>query len=112
MERAKLANAKETERANSKSARAPLKKTGRKPKAEKLVCRYCGSDDLAPSFIKRSDRRCREVFQQALCFGVAGEQDKSQEVAPRAVTRDRSLMRSVPSSFCVTFAAQLARKVV
>src|SRR6266851_9401929 len=24
----------------------------RKSKSEKLVCRYCGSDDLAPSFIK------------------------------------------------------------
>jgi len=25
----------------------------RKSKSEKLVCRYCGSDDLVPSFIKR-----------------------------------------------------------
>jgi len=34
----------------------------RKSKSEKLVCRYCGSDDLAPSFIKRRDRRCRKCF--------------------------------------------------
>jgi hypothetical protein len=31
-------------------------KAVRKSKSEKLVCRYCGSDDLAPSFIKRRDR--------------------------------------------------------
>jgi hypothetical protein len=54
MERAKLANGKKTEPLNTKSARTPMKKTGSKPKAEKLVCRYCGSDDLAPSFVKRS----------------------------------------------------------
>jgi hypothetical protein len=28
----------------------------------RLVCRYCGSADLAPSFIKRRDRRCRKCF--------------------------------------------------
>ena len=32
--------------------------------AEKLVCRYCGSDDLAPSFKKRRDARCRACFKQ------------------------------------------------
>jgi len=31
---------------------------------EKVVCRYCGSDDLAPSFIKRRDARCRACFKQ------------------------------------------------
>ena len=30
----------------------------------KLVCRYCGSDDLAPSFIKRRDARCRACFKK------------------------------------------------
>ena len=40
MERAKLANGKKTESVNTKSARTPMKKTGSKPKAEKLVCRY------------------------------------------------------------------------
>jgi len=64
MERAKLANAKKTEPVNTKSARGSLKKTGRKPKAAKLVCRYCGSDDLAPSLIKRRDRRCRKCFSK------------------------------------------------
>jgi hypothetical protein len=33
-------------------------------KPEKLVCRYCGSDDLSPSFIKRRDRRCRKCFSK------------------------------------------------
>ncbi len=33
-------------------------------KAEKLVCRYCGSDDLAPSFRKRRDARCRPCFKK------------------------------------------------
>jgi hypothetical protein len=64
MERAKLANGKKTEQVNTKSARTAMKKTRRKPKAEKLVCRYCGSDDLAPSFIKRRDRRCRKCFSK------------------------------------------------
>jgi hypothetical protein len=44
--------------------RAQLQKAGRKPKAEKLVCRYCGSADLALSFIKRRDRRCRKSFSK------------------------------------------------
>ena len=76
MERAKLANATKTESVNTKSARAPLKKTGRKPKAEKLVCRYCGSDDLAPSFIRRRDRRCRECFSKR--YGSAARAKKTK----------------------------------
>ena len=42
----------------------PKVKGIRKSKSEKLVCRYCGSDDLAPSFIKRRDRRCRKCFSK------------------------------------------------
>jgi len=30
----------------------------------KLVCRYCASDDLAPSFKKRRDARCRACFKK------------------------------------------------
>ena len=62
MERAKLANASKRESVNTKSGRAPLKKTERRPKTKNLECRYCGSDDLAPSFIRRRDRRCRKCF--------------------------------------------------
>ncbi len=42
----------------------PLRKEMGKSKSDKLVCRYCGSDDLAPSFIKRRDRRCRKCFSK------------------------------------------------
>jgi hypothetical protein len=37
---------------------------GSKSKSNKLICRYCGGDDLAPSFIKRRDRRCRKCFSK------------------------------------------------
>ena len=40
----------------------------------KITCRYCGSDDLAPSFIKRRDARCRACFKQR--YGSAAH-DKS-----------------------------------
>jgi hypothetical protein len=52
MERAKLTSGNR----QLKPAQPP-EKLGRKPKVERLICRYCGSDDLAPSFIKRRDRR-------------------------------------------------------
>ena len=64
MKRAKLVNTRKDEQVNNSSARAPLKTRARKSKVEKLVCRYCGSDDLAPSFIRRRDRRCRKCFSQ------------------------------------------------
>jgi hypothetical protein len=47
----------------AKTERPRAKEIGRS-KSEKLVCRYCGSDDLAPSFIKRRDRRCRKCFSK------------------------------------------------
>ena len=74
MERTKLATTTKTLSVNSKSARASLKKTGRKPKLEGLVCRYCGSDDLAPSFIKRRDRRFRNCFSKR--YGSAARTKK------------------------------------
>ncbi len=52
---------KNKQQANIKS-RQHLQRKPRKPKAEPLTCRYCGSDDLAPSFIKRRDRRCPKCF--------------------------------------------------
>src|SRR5208283_4960764 len=65
MERTKLTNGEKAEQVNTKSARRALQKNAElRPKAEKLVCRYCGSDDLAPSFIKRRDRRCRKCFSK------------------------------------------------
>jgi len=48
----------------------------KKSKSEKLVCRYCGSDDLAPSFIKRRDRRCRKCFSKR--YGSAARTGKTK----------------------------------
>ncbi len=55
---------KKTDPVDTKSGHPVRKNTGRKPRAEKLACRYCGSNDLAPSFIKRRDRRCRKCFSK------------------------------------------------
>jgi hypothetical protein len=40
-----------------------------------LICRYCGSDDLAPSFSKRRDARCRACFKQR--YGLAARNQKA-----------------------------------
>ena len=47
-----------------KSARRPPRSSRVASEMKKLVCRYCGSDDLAPSFLKRRDARCRTCFKQ------------------------------------------------
>jgi hypothetical protein len=54
----------------------PLGKMGSKSKSNKLICRYCGSDDLAPSFIKRRDRRCRKCFSKR--YGSAARARKGK----------------------------------
>jgi hypothetical protein len=79
MERAKLANRKKSGPVNNKSARTPMKKTEPKPIAEKLVCRYCGSDDLAPSFIKRRDRRCRKCFSKRYGSAAPAKKPRSKK---------------------------------
>jgi hypothetical protein len=58
----KIAAPKKGAPKKAESARLVRKKMGTKSNSNKLVCRYCGSDDLAPSFIKRRDRRCRKCF--------------------------------------------------
>ena len=60
----KKAVRKKTNPRKAKPAQSIQKKNGSKSKSHKLVCRYCGSDDLAPSFIKRRDRRCRKCFSK------------------------------------------------
>jgi len=60
----------------AESARPLGKETGSKSKSEKLVCRYCGSDDLSPSFIKRRDRRCRKCFSKR--YGSAARERKAK----------------------------------
>lgn len=63
----KPVGAEPKKRATSKSMR-DAKRRPRSPrtdsKAERLVCRNCGSDDLAPSFKKRRDARCRACFKK------------------------------------------------
>ena len=66
---------KKAARKKAESAR-PLRKMRSKSKSDKLVCRYCGSDDLAPSFIKRRDRRCRKCFSKR--YGSAARASKSK----------------------------------
>jgi hypothetical protein len=57
--------AKPKARPNARKAmRQPSQSSGVPSKAEKLVCRYCGSDDLSPSFKKRRDARCRACFKK------------------------------------------------
>jgi hypothetical protein len=43
----------------------------------KLVCRYCGSDDLAPSFEKRRDARCRACFKSR--YGSSARSNKAKK---------------------------------
>ncbi len=90
MEHAKLANGsehkpigrssasapKKADRKKAESARPLRKEMSRKWKSEKLVCRYCGSDDLAPSFVKRRDRRCRKCFSKR--YGSAARATKTK----------------------------------
>jgi hypothetical protein len=57
-------------------ARPLRKKRNSKSKSSKLVCRYCGSADLAPSFIKRRDRRCRECIGKR--YGSAARARKAR----------------------------------
>jgi hypothetical protein len=59
-----------------KPARRPARSLRAASKAKKLVCRYCGSDDLAPSFVKRRDARCRACFKQR--YGSAGTAKKAK----------------------------------
>jgi hypothetical protein len=79
MERAKLASSRKAESTETKHRRLPRNKAGRKPKAEKLVCRYCGSDDLAPSFIKRRDRRCRKCFSKRYSSAAREKKERSKK---------------------------------
>ena len=44
--------------------------------SEALVCRYCGSDDLAPSFKKRRDTRCRACFKKRYGSNATGKKSK------------------------------------
>ena len=66
----------EAKKDSKKKSKHPQVKALRSSKSEKLVCRYCGSDDLAPSFIKRRDRRCRKCFSKR--YGSAARTRKTK----------------------------------
>ena len=74
--RGKKAVRKKAARKKDKPARPTPEGDGSKSKSDKLVCRYCGSDDLAPSFIKRRDRRCRKCFSKR--YGSAARARKAK----------------------------------
>lgn len=57
----------------ARAQRRPVRASRAGSVAEKLVCRYCGSDDLAPSFRKRRDARCRACFKQRYGSGWQGK---------------------------------------
>jgi rubrerythrin len=61
-----------------KQARRPARSLRVASEGKKLVCRYCGSDDLAPSFVKRRDARCRACFKQR--YGSALRDTKAKPV--------------------------------
>ena len=74
--------AKATKRDSAEQpAKRPLGKarSGGKAKPEKLVCRYCGSDDLSPSFVKRRDRRCRKCFSKRYGSAVRGKKTSKKK---------------------------------
>jgi len=67
---------KKADRKNDESPRPLRKEAGRKSKSRKVGCRYCKSNDLAPSFIKRRDRRCRKCFSKR--YGSAARARKAK----------------------------------
>jgi hypothetical protein len=67
---------KKTASRKAKLARPLRKKMSGESKSNRLVCRYCGSEDLAPSFIKRRDRRCRKCFSKR--YGSAAPAKKAK----------------------------------
>lgn len=62
---------KATAKTGKGARRPPRTAAGSDP--EQLVCRYCGSGDLAPSFIKRRDARCRACFKQRYSSAARNE---------------------------------------
>ena len=74
----KAARAATTAKASARSSRAAST-------TDKLVCRYCGSDDLAPSFKKRHDARCRACFKKR--YGSAPRDKKTARTRKTKATK-------------------------
>ena len=62
----------------SKTKKVARRSSRMQSNAERLVCRYCGSDDLAPSFRKRRDARCRACFKKR--YGSAPRDKKTARI--------------------------------
>ena len=60
----RTATAKRKTAPPAKGTKASTPTSRKGVEGQKLVCRYCGSHDLAPSFKKRRDARCRACFKQ------------------------------------------------
>jgi hypothetical protein len=68
-----------------KAAQPSRPSTRATSKAGRLVCRYCGSDDLAPSFKKRRDARCRACFKKR--YGSAAPSKRTTQTRKAKATK-------------------------
>ena len=87
---------KKADRKKAEPARPVRKERGSKSKSDKLVCRYCGSHDLAPSFIKRRDRRCRKCFSKRYGSAARCEEGEDQEIVRSKLWEEGRLERVRP----------------
>jgi len=69
----------------AKASAGPLRSSRAVSTTDKLACRYCGSDDLAPSFKKRHDTRCRACFKKR--YGSASQDKKAARTRKTKATK-------------------------
>jgi len=103
---AKAPAAKAAPRAAKPASKAPAAKAA--PKAMKpgeLKCRYCGSKDLAPSFIARRDARCKPCFQERYGSKAAAAK-KAAALKPVAKTGKAPRPKSKPSAMSMSEALE------
>ena len=73
----------------TKDPQRPPRSSRAASKTEKLVCRYCGSDDFAPSFKERRDARCRACFKKR--YGSVPQVKKTAHIEGQAPRRSRGI---------------------
>jgi hypothetical protein len=69
----------------TKTPQRPARSSRAASSSESLVCRYCGSDDLAPSFRKRRDARCRACFKKR--YGLEPQDKKNTRIRKTKATK-------------------------
>jgi hypothetical protein len=69
----------------AKTPRRPARSSRAATSTEKVICRYCGSDDLAPSFRKRRDARCRACFKKR--YGLEPRDKKTTRTRQTKATK-------------------------